>query len=61
VCGRVAWQIFAHYLGILSVLGIPLQQFAVVIPAALGLAVAIAALPGQTAARAHPAQLLRSE
>jgi putative ABC transport system permease protein len=61
VCGRVAWQTFAHHLGILPVLDIPLQQFAVVIPVALGLAVAIAALPGETAARAHPAHLLRSE
>jgi hypothetical protein len=42
-------------------IGIPFQQFAVVKPVALGLAVAIAALPGEIAARAHPAHLLRSE
>jgi hypothetical protein len=61
VCGRAAWLVFARHLGIVPVPDIPLPWFAVLIPIALGLAVAIAALPGESAARAKPAQLLRSE
>jgi ABC-type lipoprotein release transport system permease subunit len=61
LCGRVAWRIFAHHLGILPVLDLPLQQFAVLVPIALGLAVTIAALPGESAARAKHTQLLTSE
>jgi ABC-type lipoprotein release transport system permease subunit len=61
VCGRVAWQIFARHLGILPVLEIPARQFAVVIAAALALAVAIAVIPGESAARAQPARVLRGE
>ena len=61
VCGRVAWRLFARHLGILPVLNIPFQHFAVVILAAMGLAVAISALPGRSAAHAQPAELLRSE
>jgi predicted lysophospholipase L1 biosynthesis ABC-type transport system permease subunit len=61
VCGRGAWLIFARHLGIVPVPDIPLPWFAVLIPIALGLAVAIAALPGESAARAKPAHLLRSE
>jgi hypothetical protein len=61
VCGRAAWLIFARHLGIVPVPDIPLPWFAVLIPIALGLAVAIAALPGESAARAKPAHLLRSE
>jgi hypothetical protein len=61
VCGRAAWLIFARHLGILPAPDIPLPWFAVLIPIALGLAVAIAALPGESAARAKPAHLLRSE
>jgi len=61
VCGRVAWQIFARHLGILPVVDIPLLQFAVVITTALALAVAVAVVPGESAVRAHPAHVLRSE
>jgi FtsX-like permease family len=61
VCGRIAWQIFTRHLGILPVLEIPVRQFAVVIPAALILAVAIAMIPGESAARAQPARVLRGE
>jgi ABC-type lipoprotein release transport system permease subunit len=61
VCGRGAWLIFARHLGIVPVPDIPLPWFAVLIPIALGLAVAIAALPGESAARVKPAHLLRSE
>jgi putative ABC transport system permease protein len=61
VGGRAGWQIFSHQLGIQPVFDIPLGQFAAMIPLALGLAVAIAALPGESAARVRPAQVLRSE
>jgi ABC-type lipoprotein release transport system permease subunit len=61
LCGRVAWLIFAHHLGILPVLAVPLSQFAVVAGGALLLALAIAALPGESAARARPAQVLTGE
>lgn len=61
VGGRAGWQIFSHQLGIQPVFDIPLGQFAAMIPLALGLAVAIAALPGESAARVRPAQILRSE
>jgi FtsX-like permease family len=61
VCGRVAWQVFARHLGIPPVLDIPVRQFAVVIPAALALAVAIALIPGAAAVRARPARALRGE
>ena len=61
LCGRAVWLIFAHHLGILPVLSIPLGRFAVVAGGAIVLAVAIAALPGESAARARPTQVLRSE
>ncbi len=61
VCGRVAWQIFAYHLGIVPVPEIPVRQFAVLIPAALALAVAIAVIPGESAARARLTRVLRSE
>jgi len=61
LCGRAVWLIFAHHLGILPGLSIPLGQFAVVAAGAIVLAVAIAALPGESAARARPSQALRSE
>jgi ABC-type lipoprotein release transport system permease subunit len=61
LCGRIAWQVFAGHLGITVVLEIPVWQFAVVIPAALALAVAIAMVPGESAARAQPTRVLRGE
>jgi len=61
VCGSVAWRIFADHLGILPVLQVPVQQLSAVVPIALALTVAIAALPGESAARTKPAQVLRSE
>lgn len=60
ICGRVAWHSFAHQLGIVPEPYIPAQQFTFV-PIALGLAVAIAALPAEAAARAQPTQVLRTE
>ena len=59
--GRVAWRLFAAQLGILPTLDVPLVTLAVLVPAALAAAVAIAAVPGESAARARPAQILRSE
>jgi ABC-type lipoprotein release transport system permease subunit len=61
VCGRIAWKIFADQLGILPVTVLPLVALAVVVPAGLLLAVAVAAVPGESAARARPAEMLRSE
>ena len=61
MCGRVAWQIFARTIGTLPVPELPFRQFAVLITIALGLAVAIAALPGNSAGHAHSARLLMRE
>jgi FtsX-like permease family len=61
LCGRLAWQAFAHYLGVLPVLAIPVSQLALVVAAAFLLVLAVATLPGQSAARTHPAQTLRTE
>jgi putative ABC transport system permease protein len=60
-CGRIAWRIFADQLGILPVAVVPLVALAVLVPAALALAAAVAAVPGESAARAQPAEILRSE
>jgi putative ABC transport system permease protein len=61
LCGRVTWRIFALQLGILPTVVVPLVALAVLIPAGLALAVAVAAVPGESAARARPAEILRSE
>jgi putative ABC transport system permease protein len=61
LCGRVAWRIFAGQLGILPTVVVPLTALAVLVPVALTLAVAIAAVPGESAARARPAEILRSD
>ena len=61
VCGRVAWQVFAHQLGILPVVVLPTLALGVLVGVALALAVAVAAGPGEAAARARPAEILRSE
>jgi hypothetical protein len=61
VCGRLAWQIFAGQLGILSVPDIPLLSLAIMVAGALVLAVAVAAVPGRSATRARPADVLRVE
>ena len=59
--GRLAWQAFSHQLGIRPVPDIPVLSFAVLVPVALGLAVAIAAWPGRSAANPRPGEVLRSE
>jgi ABC-type lipoprotein release transport system permease subunit len=61
VCGRVAWRVFAHQLGILPVIVLPVLALGVLVAAALALAVAIGAVPGEAAARTRPAEILRSE
>jgi hypothetical protein len=61
LCGRLAWQLFAHELGIVPATVVPLATLGVLVPVALALALAIAAVPGESAARARPAQILRSE
>ena len=60
VCGRVAWRLFAGQLGIEPVVVLPVI-LVLVVPAALLLAVAVAAVPGESAARTRPAEILRSE
>ena len=61
VCGRLAWRIFAGQLGIPPVLDIPFLSLAIVVAAALALAIAVTAVPGASAARARPAEVLRAE
>ena len=56
LCGRVAWRTPARQLGIPSVIDVP-HLLAVIAP----VAVALAALPGESAAWARPADILRSE
>jgi hypothetical protein len=57
----VAWQVFAHQLGILPVVVLPVAALGVLVAVALALAVAVAAGPGEAAARARPAEILRAE
>ena len=61
VYGRLAWQIFAGQLGIPPVPTIPLLSLATMVAGALVLAVAVAAVPGRSATRARPAEVLRVE
>jgi ABC-type lipoprotein release transport system permease subunit len=60
VCGRVAWRLFAGQLGIEPIVVLPVI-LVLVVPAALVLAAAVAAVPGESAARTRPAEILRSE
>jgi ABC-type lipoprotein release transport system permease subunit len=60
LCGRLAWRLFTGQLGILPVIVLP-TTLVLLIPAALLLAVAVAAVPADSAARARPAEILRSE
>ena len=60
-CGRLAWIIFARQIGIAPVVDVPLPYLALLVVASVALAVVIAALPGESAARARPALALRSE
>jgi ABC-type lipoprotein release transport system permease subunit len=59
--GRITWLAFTRQIGVLPVLRVPLLAFAMLVPAALILALAVSALPGESAARTRPAGILRSE
>ena len=61
ICGRQAWHFFAGQLGISDVPVVPPFSFAVLVVAGLAMAVAIAAIPGISAARTRPAESLRTE
>ena len=60
-CGRLAWTIFTDQLGTVPVTDVPLSYLGLMIAVAVLLGIAIAAPPGETAARARPAVVLRSE
>jgi ABC-type lipoprotein release transport system permease subunit len=60
-CGRLAWQLFAHQLGITPVIAIPLTALLIMAAGWLTAAAVIAALPGEAATRTPPARVLRSE
>jgi ABC-type lipoprotein release transport system permease subunit len=59
--GRLAWDFFADELGILPVTVLAPAPFAVLVAAGVILAVAVAAVPGASAARTLPAAILRTE
>jgi hypothetical protein len=59
--GRWTWALFAAHLGIGAGIVTPLGAVALVVPAALALAVIVAALPGCAAGRTRPAAVLRAE
>jgi len=61
LCGRLAWRVFSQQLGILPVVVVPVAALAALTGAALLIAAAVAAVPGESAARARPASILRSE
>jgi hypothetical protein len=61
VAGRWTWRSFADDLGISGVASVPLSALLVLVALALVLANVIAALPARSAARTHPATVLRSE
>ncbi|MFI5047802.1 MAG: FtsX-like permease family protein [Acidimicrobiia bacterium] len=61
VAGRWMWRSFADDLGLASVVTLPVLAFVVLVGAALVLANLVAAWPARTAARTHPAVVLRSE
>jgi putative ABC transport system permease protein len=58
---RVAWTIFADHLGLTAGRVFPWTGLLVMIPTALALTVAIAALPAYLAGRTRPAAVLREE
>lgn len=59
--GRWAWNGFARDLGVVAAPVSPILALALVVPAALLVANAVAALPARAAARTQPAVALRSE
>lgn len=61
MCGRLAWRIFTGQVGILPIVDVPLLSLAVLVALALVLAVSMAAVPGASAVRIRPADVLRAE
>jgi len=61
VCGRLCWQVFAYQLGITPVAAVPLAALSIMAASWLAAAAVIAALPGETATRNPPAQVLHGE
>ena len=60
-CGRLCWQVFAYQLGITPVVAVPAVVLSIMAASWLAAAAVIAALPGETATRNHPARVLHSE
>jgi FtsX-like permease family len=60
-CGKLCWQVFAYQLGITPVVAVPLAALSIMAASWLAAAAVIAALPGETATRNPPAQVLHSE
>jgi ABC-type lipoprotein release transport system permease subunit len=61
IAGRQIWLLLTHQLGVVPAVNIPATALAVLVVAAVPLAVAIAAWPGEAAARISPALALRAE
>jgi hypothetical protein len=61
LCGSQAWRFFAGQLGISDVARTPALSLVLLAVAGLGLAVAIALVPGISASRIRPADALRAE
>jgi len=59
--GRWLWRFFADQLGMVPKSSIPTVQVLILVPVSLALANVIAAIPGRSAARVHPAQVLHTE
>lgn len=59
--GRWTWQLLADQIGVVPKAVVPGVTVALVVPAAVVLANLFAAIPGGSAARLHPARVLRAE
>jgi hypothetical protein len=59
--GRWTWHLLAGQIGVVPAAVVPAATVAVIIPAAILLANAFAAIPGAAAARLQPARILRAE
>jgi hypothetical protein len=61
IAGRQIWLLLTRQLGVLPAVDLPGVTLALLIVAAVPVAVAIAAWPGEAAARISPARALRAE
>jgi ABC-type antimicrobial peptide transport system permease subunit len=59
--GRFAWRLFARDLGVAPDVVAPVLPIVLLLPVALIVANAVAAVPGWLAARIKPARVLRTE